>query len=138
MNQVISWLRTIRARLLFTVFWVLITSCWVVIALLMGVAIGSGKPLAAQASTLTPEAIAYQDNSADRENAQEQDGLPNKELIERSRQQLKNRADNVREQLNVAEPTQEFLDTVRDKTQEAVKKTQQAVERTSDTLTGNQ
>lgn len=131
MNQVILWLRTLRVRLL-------LTSFWLVTALLISTAIDYRQPLAAQAQSLTPETPSYQVARTDGENAQEQDGLPNKELIENSRQQLKNRADNVREKLNVAQPTQEFLETVQDKAKEAVKGMGQSVENATNSISGNQ
>jgi hypothetical protein len=123
MNQLISWLQNIRA--LFTVFFVVIT-------LLMSTAFSNGNSLAAQAKPLTPEATSYQIDRTDTENTQEQDGIPNDQLIEKSQQKLKSAADNIREKLNLDQPiyppTKEFLNTVQDKAQETV----QGVQQTSD------
>ncbi|HEY9638111.1 MAG TPA: hypothetical protein V6D14_32255 [Coleofasciculaceae cyanobacterium] len=131
MNQVLLWLQSIRLRLP-------LTSFWVVTVLLISSAIDYRQPLAAQAKSITPETLSYQVARTDGENAQEQDGLPNKKLIEKSQQQLKNRADNVREKLNVAQPTKEFLDTVQDKGKEAVKGIGQSVENTTHKSSENQ
>jgi hypothetical protein len=135
MNQVISWAKTIRVRVLPTIF-------FVVTVLLMSATFGYGNSLTAQAKPLTPEATSYQVARTDGENAQEQDGLPNKKLIENSQQQLKSTADTVREKLNLDQPiyppTKEFLNTVQDSAKEAVQAPQKALEKTVDTVTGNQ
>ena len=115
MNQLISLLQSIRV--LFTLF-------LVVIALLISTAFSSGNSVAAQAKPLTPEAASYQIDRNDTENTQEQDGLPNDQLIEKSQEKLKSTADNIREKLNLDQPiyppTKEFINTVQDKAKDAV------------------
>lgn len=132
MNQVGSWLQNIRSRLFIGIF-------WLVIALLISAAFGYGNPLAAQANPLTQERTSYQGNQS--ENAQTQDGIPNQELMEKSRQNLKSRADDIREKLNLDQPiypgTKEVLDTAQHRAKEAVQGTQQALEKAVDGITGN-
>lgn len=131
MNQVTLGLKNSRIRLIFTIF-------WLVIALFISAAFDYGKPLAAQAKPLTQEVIAYQFNSNNVENAQEQDGLPHKDLIERSRQQLKSRADDIRENMNLDKPvfpnTKDSFDTVQNRDKEAVKETQHVLEKAVNTI----
>jgi uncharacterized membrane protein len=134
MNPLILRLQTIQVRLLLTIF-------SVVTALLISTAIDYGNALAAQAKSLTPEATAYQVASTRDENAQEQDGLPNKKLIEKSQQQLKSRADDVREKLNLEQPSystkKDFFETAQDKVKEAVAGTRQSSERATERITEN-
>lgn len=112
MKRVISFLQTIRLRQIITVFLAGIT-LWV------SSAFGYGSELQAQANTQTPEATSSQVNRSGAEDAG--DGLIDT---------LKSAADNVREKLNLDEPlpesTKEFLDTAKEKANEAVTAPQRA------------
>ncbi len=135
MERVISWLQN-------TLFRTALTLVLIAIACFASVAIGFGNPLEARAETLTPEASSYQVARPNAENAQTQDGIPNQALIENSRQQLRNRADEIREKLNLDKPvasdTPTYFEKLQEKTQEAVQDIQQSFENLADNLPGSE
>ena len=116
MNRLISWLRNVRVRAIFTAF-------IVGIALLANVALGFGNPLRSQDSIL----LASVDTSSYRVDADDSsfptygysERTNNPDSIENSRDKLKGAADNIREKLNLDEPlpksTKDFLNQVEEK-----------------------
>lgn len=120
MNLVISWLQSVRFRVIATTF-------LVGIAFLISAVFGYGKPLPAQAATLlTIDSTSYQ---VDRPEAGRGNGL-----IENSQDKIKSAADNVREKLNLDEPlppsTKKFFNQVQDKVEDLVEPAQRPFEKT--------
>lgn len=118
MNRVIAWLLNLRPRQILTVFLIGLTF-WGMQAF------GYSNQLQAHAKALTPEASAYQVDNNDTEQIQNDN-----KLVENSRRDLKDTADNVREKLNLDQPiypgTKEFLNDVKESVQDTV-----------DSVTGN-
>lgn len=92
----------------------------VVIAVFITQAFGYSNNLQAQAEPVTPEATYYQAKGNDT-NKIENDN----KLVERSRKNLKETADNVREKLNVDEPsdpgTKGFFNSVQEKVEDVLR-----------------
>lgn len=112
MNRAICWFRNHFLRQTLIVFLVgmtalVIQGCFT-------------NPLLAQAEPVTPEATSYQVDNSDRDRLENDN-----KLVERSRNNLKDTADNVREKLNLDEPvalgTKDFLKSAQKKVEETVK-----------------
>lgn len=135
MNQLISWLQSVLVR-------VIVTSFLVGSTLLLSAVLGYGNSFQAQADPLTPEATSYQVDRTDAETFKDQAQDQGNDLIKNSQNKLESAADNIREKLNLDQPiyppTKEFLNTVQDSAKEAVQAPQKALEKTVDTVTGNQ
>lgn len=116
MNQVISWLHSVVVRVIFI-------TVIVGFALLMNVALGFGNPLQAQAMPLlTVDTSSYRVDPDDRQQRPTNTKTElnnNPDLIENSREKLKDTADNLRDKLNPDEPlpdsTQKFVNKFQEK-----------------------
>ncbi len=111
MNSVISWLQNLLIR-------VVTTALIIGIALLLNVAFGYGNPLEAKADNLlTIDTSSYQ---VERNAA----AHPERDLIGKTQAQLKDKADNIRENFHLDEPqpegTKNFFSEVKDKAEEIV------------------
>jgi len=134
MERVVSWLQNIQVRVAVTIF-------VVAFAFLINAELG-GNVYDAKAKPIIPEDPYQRVERTSTANAQEQDGIPHPALIEKSRQQLKDRADAMRENLNLDSrfppDTKEFLNKVEETARSPVQGIQQALEKAADNLAGNQ
>lgn len=129
MNQVISFLQSIRLRQIATVF--LVSAAFLVMQ-----AFGYGTPLQALANntTLTPETNAYQvpgsngSINARTETLKDQTEDTGSSLLEK----IEEAAENVKEKLNLDEPTppstKKFFNQIQDKADDVVGKTVQGTQ----------
>lgn len=118
MNRAICWFKNHFLRQALTVFLVGITAFAIQSFCLT-------NALLAQAEPVTPEATSYQVDNSDRDRLRNDN-----KLVERSRNNLKDTADNVREKFNLNEPI--------DGTKDLLKSTQNKVEETVKPLTGHE
>jgi hypothetical protein len=112
MKRTICWFKNHFLRQALTVFLVGITAF-----VMQGFAFTNAQ--LAQAEPVTPEATSYQVDNGDRDRLRNDN-----KLVERSRNNLKDTADNVREKLNLDEPiegTKDFLKSTQKKVEETVK-----------------
>lgn len=120
MDRIIFYLQNLLTRVLTTIF--LVAS-----AILISAGLGYNA-LESQAQALTPNPPTYATHRS--ENAQEQDGLPRKELIENSREQLNERAKDLRNKLDVGQTLspagQELKEKVKGRTQESIEDVRRA------------
>lgn len=121
MDRIIFYLQNLLTRVLTTIF-------LVAGALIISAALGY-NPLETQAQASTPiEMAAYTTERS--ENAQEQDGLPRKELIENSREQINQRAKDLRKKLDLGQTLspagQEVKERVPGRTQETIEDVRRA------------
>jgi hypothetical protein len=111
MNKVISWVKNIHLRQILTVFLMGIT-------IFVIQAFGYSNALQAQAEPVTPEATSYQVERNDKDNIKNDN-----KLVEKSRRNLKETADNVREKLSLDEPLdsgKEVLKSAQEKVKDVV------------------
>jgi hypothetical protein len=121
MNRIISRLQSVLAR-------AILTTVIVGTTFLINVALGFGNPLPAHALpllTIDSSSYAVDPDKERLPTYAKADGNQKPDLIENSRDKLKNAADNIREKLNLAQPLpesrKEFLNGDKDKTDLGIK-----------------